>query len=196
MNMKMTKFALALISTYVLGACTTVNAHTKVSSSDLVANKLAVASVNNEAYRLNVYKDCQLLQSIAMNEKQRKAYDDLQQAEHNLQHLEKPLQDMEAQLAEHELALQALELKLVEEEADRLVINKKRVKQHKAIAKKIERVVASHQLDIDKLTSQAQQIEAKANAFQQAIAPSIGSLNQDNIQIRIGTQTQPWSCDA
>ncbi len=167
------------------------------SAAIISASLMASAKAQQqEEYKIYIYKDCEAVQEIVMNAEQVEAYNAFKNHEKLMAKLELPLEEMEQQLELHEQELDSLSDNFVIETEDSLVVNKTLVEQHEAIAKKMEKVVASHRKDIEKLELHARAFEGLANDFEKSLEPSLGNYRKQDIQIQIGQHKQNRVCKA
>lgn len=147
-----------------------------------VAGSSATANVDNN-YRIRVLQDCKLVAEYAMTQEQIYAYQELQKIEGTMAALELPIKAIEQQIQVYSNKIEQLSALAIQETDTTLHIDKTYLKQQDAVAKQLQKLIASHQADFDAIGQQGEKISAVAHKFEKAMAVTIDGLEHDQIEI-------------
>ncbi|MEZ7205802.1 hypothetical protein [Pseudoalteromonas sp. DY56-GL79] len=180
--MKTTKSILIISVTLALSACIGYS------------NANTTEPQTQGSYRLIAYQDCNPIIKHTMDAEQVAAYKALKAAELDISASELPIKDIEDKLALLSKEMEAINKEAIQEDDDRLVINKALLAKQEEKAKQIEAVIESHAANFDAIDDYAEKIEAAANRFDKALKPIIGDLKEVNINIIEPGETQSARC--
>lgn len=133
--------------------------------------------------KIGLFKDCQLLKEVTMNNTPLKAYQNLKQLEAAMFELEKPIKEIEGEMAEFTSKIEALTALAIQETATSLHIDKGYLRQQEDVAGQFDDFMSQHQHVFDALGAQRRKISAAAKIFAQSIAPLVTSIEHEYIEI-------------
>lgn len=141
-------------------------------------------------YSITLMKDCQVISKYKMNTKQINAYLALKEQEDVMESLEMPINAIESELDEYSNQIEELTSLAIQENDDRLTIDKHYLAQQEEVVEKLNALMEAHQKDFDALGEQGSKISEIANEFTDSIKVSIGDVDYDHIRVNSPDEKQ------
>ncbi|MDF2180291.1 hypothetical protein P2G88_18700 [Aliiglaciecola sp. CAU 1673] len=178
--MKKSVLALSALFPLLLGGCMSATASEPATASD---------------YKVQSFKDCQLVSEFVMTDEQRQAYQELMETEKKMEQLQAPIDAIEEQLDQYAADVERLTKLAIEETDQGVYINKAHLSEQKVASQKLNALIAAHQQDFDALGAYGKVISDKAERFKQSLDAQLKNADFDQLHIK-GPGEQSHRCYA
>lgn len=155
-----------------------------VTSACLMLSALAVtADEKSNQYKVQYLRDCNVVEEVALNPAQVRAYQDLQKASKKMSLIDKPhdFQNNKINQLSHEIS--KLSAEVHKEDNNRIVINKAVLKEQNKLVKELEQIVEEMQPHFSALETQGEVVSQKADIFEKSIESLNANFSYDHIRI-------------
>ena len=148
----------------------------------LSAAGYALQSHNDtDEYQIVAIKDCQMVYVDTPSPSVLDAYEALKDDEDSMRVLEAPIKDLEEQIKVFTDQIEALSEEAIDENEDRLIINKQKLAEHSALAEELDDYIANHQASFDALETIGDLIAQKAHRFEEAVNQQLDGIDYDQL---------------